>query len=37
VVVRYAVTGPDSSRDLKSQHTELPCRRCQHTDVPCRR
>jgi len=27
VVVRSAVTGPDSSRTLKCQHTEVPCRR----------
>jgi len=27
VAVRSAVTGPDSSRVLMCQHTELPCRR----------
>jgi len=27
VVVRPAVTGPDSSRVLIWQHTEVPCRR----------
>jgi len=27
VVVRYAVTGPDSSRVFTCQHTEVPCRR----------
>jgi len=25
VVVRSAVTGPDSSRVLRCQHTEVPC------------
>jgi len=27
VLVRFAVTGPDSSRVLACQHTEVPCRR----------
>jgi len=27
VVVRSAVTGPDSNWGLKCQHTEVPCRR----------
>jgi len=27
VVVRSAVSGPDSSRVLTCQHTEVPCRR----------
>jgi len=27
VVVRSAVTGPDSSRVLRCQHTEVPCHR----------
>jgi len=27
VVVRSAVIGLDSSRDLKCQHTKVPCRR----------
>jgi len=27
VIVRSAITGPDSSRVLKYQHTEVQCRR----------